>query len=136
MATYDVGFDRTFIAATDLSAKQYRFMIAGSVAGECTIAATAGGSVLGVLQNDPSAAEEARVRVLGFSKVLTDNQGGASTVTWGSWIYSSASGTATGLAGAAVASAFGAGIMYDTTVSTACGLYVEMFVMPPFRVGW
>ncbi len=136
MATYDVGFDRTFIANADLSSKQYMFVKAGSVKGECAINATVGGSVLGVLQNDPKQGEEARVRVLGFSKVLTDNQGSASTITLGNWIYASASGTATGLAGAMAVSLFGAGIMYDTTYTSACGIYVEMFVMPPFRLGY
>lgn len=62
--------DAAFTAAVDLTAQQYRFVKPGSVVGEVNLAT--GGSdtaPIGVLQNSPSAGQEARVRVMGFSKV-------------------------------------------------------------------
>lgn len=84
MATWGgKGLDESFKAAVDLSSYQYRFVKAGSIAGEVTYATA--GSVplaLGILQNDPKAGEEATVRLFGISKLsasgaLTSGTGSA-----------------------------------------------------------
>jgi hypothetical protein len=71
MATYGGAYiDESFVAATDLSSYQYRFVMTGSVAGEVTIAT--GGSQkmpIGVLQNDPVATDVATVRLFGLTKL-------------------------------------------------------------------
>ena len=135
MATYDWGVDRTFKAAIDISASQYYLVKAGSVAGECTINTTSAGSCLGVLQNKPKATEEATVRVLGFTKVRANNEAAASPLNWGGFVKSGSDGMAIGYVDS-TASKYGVGIMYDTSYTVAgSGIYVEIFVMPPFRVG-
>ena len=131
MATYDWGLDRTFKAAIDLSASQYSFVIAGSIAGECTLATTTGGSVIGVLQNKPRATEGATVRVLGFSKVRAQSSAGASPLTWGGFVKAGSDGCAWGCGvQATAASTFSAGISYDAyATSTGC-VMAEIFVQP------
>lgn len=76
MAKYhDMGIaDISFIAAADLTAKQYHFVMPGSVFDEVVLATGASnGAPLGVLQNSPSAGQEARVRILGFTKLVVEN---------------------------------------------------------------
>ena len=62
----NIGF---LTAAADLSAKQYYLL---KVAGDGTVnlQTSAGGSVLGILQNDPESGQVADVGVVGVSKVL------------------------------------------------------------------
>ena len=131
MATYDWGVDRTFTAAVDLSASQYSFVKAGSIAGECTLAVTTGGSMLGVLQNKPKATEAATVRVMGFTKVRAQSSAGASPLTWGGFVKAGSDGCAWGTGVQALAaSQMSAGISYDAyATSTGCVL-CEIFVMP------
>jgi len=131
MATYDWGFDKSFKAAVDLSGSQYYFVKAGSVAGEVTINATSGGSVLGVLQNKPRAAEEATVRILGTSKVRANTEATASPLNYGGFVKSGSDGMAIGYV-SSTASQFSAGIMLDTAYTTGCGAYVEILLTPPF----
>ena len=130
MATYDWGVDRSFKAAINLSASQYRFVKAGSVTGEVTLSNVDGGSVLGVLQNKPRAAEEATVRVMGFSKVCANTEDSGSLLNYGGYVKSGSDGMAAGYVGA-TASMFAAGIMYDTSYTSSCGAYVEIFILPP-----
>ena len=137
MATYDWGVDRTFTAATDLGNYQYSFVIAGSVKGECAVVTTAGGSIIGVLQNRPRAAEEATVRVVGFSKVKTQTDGGASPTTWGGFVMTDAVGCAIGCGvGALAASTFSAGISYDAYATATGCVMTEVFVMPHTMRSW
>lgn len=64
------GADVPFTAATNLSGFQYHFVTAGSVNGEVILANGASNpTAIGVLQNSPSATEEAAVRLFGPSKV-------------------------------------------------------------------
>jgi hypothetical protein len=128
MATYDWGVDRSFKAAMDLSACQYRFVAAGSVAGEVTGLVTVGAQSIGVLQNKPRSGEEATVRVLGFSKVCSDS---SSNPTWGAFVQSSSTGMALGYGAAQAASKFSTGVMMDTTVTTGSSTMVEIFVTQP-----
>lgn len=81
-------------ANADLSAKQYRFMNVNS-SGKL-ILATAGGRVVGVLQNDPDAADEpGSLQIAGVSMVMA---GGS--VTAGDAVASDANGEAVTASGA------------------------------------
>jgi hypothetical protein len=131
MATYDWGFDKSFKAAVDLSASQYYFVKAGSVAGEVTINNVSAGSVLGVLQNKPKATEAANVRMLGTSKVRANSEATASPLTYGGFVKSGSDGMAIGYTNS-TASQFAAGIMLDTAYTTGCGAYVEIFLLPSY----
>ena len=71
----DLGIaDATFTADADLTAKQYFFVVPASTAGNVKLATGASDPTpVGVLQNSPSAGQEARGRVLGFSKVVAES---------------------------------------------------------------
>lgn len=129
MATHNWGLDLTFTAAVDLSASQYYFVKAGSIAGEVTIANTAGGSVLGVLQNDPKAAEEATVRVLGSTRVRSNSESAASAITFGNLVKCGSHGMAVGY-NSNTASTFAAGIALES-VASGSGQYIEMLLTYP-----
>lgn len=123
MALYSgQAMDLPFRAAIDLNSYQYRFVTAGSIAGEVTLASSAAGSVLGVLQNDPRPQEEATVRVAGTSKVLGD---AASALTFGGLVKTGSDGTALGSLNMA-ASTFTLGICLKA-VATGCA-YTEVFL--------
>jgi hypothetical protein len=123
--------DRTFIAAQDMDTHQYRFVIGGSIAGECDKAATAGGSVLGVLQNDPRKGEEAQVRVFGFSKVIANSLTTGSTVAAQfQYVKSGSDGMAWGF-NTPVASALAVGMAMEA-LTTGSGVAIEIFVAPTF----
>jgi len=127
MATYNWGVDKTFIALDDLSSYQYRFVHA-SGAGYVSLSVTAAGSVLGVLQNDPVAGEEAAVRMIGFTKVMSNCESAASPLVFGSFVKSGSDGMATGAANPA-ASSFTAGVSMES-VATGSGQYIEIFLVP------
>jgi hypothetical protein len=127
MATYNWGVDKTFIALDDLSDKQYRFVHA-SGAGYVSLAVTTAGSVLGVLQNDPVAGEEAQVRMIGFTKVMSNTEAAASLIYFGSPITTASDGMARGL-NSITASFFSAGLSMET-VATGSGQYIEALIMP------
>lgn len=80
-------------AGADLSSYQFRFVVAEKKASalKCVLAATAGSrSVLGVLQNKPTAdGDAALVAVRGISKVIC-----GSAVTMGNFVISSTAGEA------------------------------------------
>jgi hypothetical protein len=106
MATYNWGLDLSFTASVDLAAYQYHFVKAGSVAGEVTPSSTTGASVLGVLQNDPRAGEEATVRVFGTTKVKA-----GTAIAWGAVVTAASDGRADTFAVAsACTNALGIGI--------------------------
>lgn len=95
MAKYhDSGIaDISFTADVDLTAKQYHFVTPASTDGNVKTATGASNpTVLGVLQNSPSAGQEARVRVLGFSKIVGEN--GTCNLTRGSFVTSGSDGQA------------------------------------------
>lgn len=131
MAYYG-GFaiDESFKAAVDLSSYQYRFVRAGSVAGE-VIYASGGSSPmpLGVLQNDPTAGDVASVRLLGVTKLtvnglLSSDGTTASDFGNGDPIVSGSDGK--GLhSNACIVNA----IALDTAAST--GAIITAFVVPP-----
>ena len=93
MAKYhDSGIaDVAFTADADLTARQYHFVTPASTHGNVKLSTGASTpTVLGVLQNSPSAGQEARVRVLGFTKLVGEN--GACNLTVGTFITSGSDG--------------------------------------------
>ena len=128
MATYNWGVDKTFLADVDLSASQYYFVVPASRAGYVQINGVAAASVLGVLQNDPVAGEEAVVRMLGFTKVRSNTNAGASPLAFGGLVKSASDGMATGALNPA-ASSITAGVSMEA-VASGSGQYVEIFLMP------
>jgi len=131
MAVQHWGVDQTFIAAIDLSASQYHFVQAGSVAGEVTLSTTASGSAIGVLQNDPKATEMATVRVFGFTKVKVNTEAAASPWVCGLYVKSASDGRCAGALNPA-ASAHRVGIAYQS-ISTGSGMLGEIFFTGPQR---
>ena len=95
MAKYhDMGIaDVGFTADTDLTARQYHFVTPASTQGNVKLSTGASNpTVLGVLQNSPSAGQEARVRIVGFSKMVGEN--GACNLTVGTFVTSGSDGQA------------------------------------------
>ncbi|PJB51059.1 MAG: hypothetical protein CO103_00730 [Chloroflexi bacterium CG_4_9_14_3_um_filter_45_9] len=120
-------------ANADLNSYQYYFVKAGSVTGEVAVNATAAGSVLGVLQNDPRQGEEAQVRVLGTTKLRITSEASGSPVTFGGFIKSSSTGMGCGSINFA-ASAFNAVAISLGALASGSGTYIEALLMPPTRV--
>ncbi len=120
--------DAGFTAATDLTSKQYYFVMPGSVAGEVKIA-NGGSDVapLGVLQNSPSAGQEARVRVLGFSKVYAVAVSGCE-IGYGAFVQCNANGEAIRAIPTSPCMAV-AGRWIDAAVSSTASRYGECFVL-------
>lgn len=92
---YSIGIDdMSFTADTDLTSSIYRFVIPASTAGKVTIANGASNPTpLGVLQNSPSAGQEARVRVIGPTKVVAITPSGCA-LAYGRFISGSDTGQA------------------------------------------
>lgn len=100
MAVYhDIpGADLTFKADVDLDGVQYYFVRASSTAGNVQVANGASNPTpVGILQNAPKAGQEARVRVLGPTKVfaVTDS---SNALAYGRYATVNASGQAAGVA--------------------------------------
>lgn len=89
-------FDRSFQAATDLSAKQF-YIVSSSAAGvvDMCVASSGAASVVtrgyGVLQNNPTSGGAALVRRLGLSKCQASSSG---TIAVGAYVGCSTAGTA------------------------------------------
>jgi len=128
MATYNWGVDRSFQAACDISALQYRPVtldLNGRVCGVSALSASA----LGILQNDPSLlGQEAVVRVLGFSKVWAC--GAASVLEIGGYVKTGGGqvGGVSGFKNVNAASTWALGISMESQTS-GCG-FVEIFFNP------
>lgn len=93
MAHYhDSGIaDIAFTADVDLTLKQYYFVTAASTSGYVKVANGASNpTVLGVLQNSPSAGGAAQVRVYGFSKIVAEN--GTCNLQFGTFATSGSDG--------------------------------------------
>ena len=89
MATSVRDFERTFVAAADLSAKQFFIVKLDSSANGVALSAAATDVHIGVLQNTPASGEAATVRFLGTSKVVA-----GAAITKGAYVASDASGKA------------------------------------------
>lgn len=112
------GFSYTLVAASDMSATQFRFVNVDT-AGKAAVPA-AGGRVVGVRQNKPKADEAATIVQTGISIV----EAGAA-VTVGDGVQSDASGRAITLA---------AGISQGVALETASGAGVKIAVLLVPRV--
>jgi len=87
------AIDDLFTAAISLSGSQFRFVSAGSVAGEVTGATGASNPTpLGVLQNAPNAAGIARVRI--FGRTQLSGSPNACNLGYGRFISSGSLGSA------------------------------------------
>lgn len=128
MATYNFGIDYPFRAAVDLSNHQFRFVSAGSIAGE-VVAAGLGASTLGVLQNDPVAGEEATVRWFGSTKVMAN---AGSAIVNGGLVKSGSDGMAWGYA-SPTASVYASGVAMEALASGS-GVIIEILLLPYTRV--
>jgi len=127
------GWDYTYIADVDLSSYQYRFVRAASTAGKVELNTTVGGSCLGVLQNDPTAGEEATVRRLGQSKVrLTAEASNASPLTFGGLVISASNGFATGYINTTAGCAWAMG-QSEVAYASGSGAYGTIFLTLPQR---
>lgn len=82
--------DKTFEAAADLSAKQYR-LVKMSGANTVNVASAATDAIIGVLQNEPKSGEAAVVRLEGTSKVSSGTPVG---VSYGGYVTSDSNGQA------------------------------------------
>jgi hypothetical protein len=129
MAVYGMQITKSFKAAVDLSSYQYTFVSAGSIAGEVIKETTINGSVLGVLQNDPKATEEANVCLFGLTKVCTETEDGASPIVVGGLLKCASSGKAIGTAALVTCPPNLAGFALEA-VATGSGAYIEMFLRP------
>jgi hypothetical protein len=120
------GLDLSFKADVDFSASQWCLVRPASTAGYVELANTANSSVLGVIQNDPKAGEEATVRVLGTTKVRSNAD--ASALSWGRFLKSGSDGMVAGYLSYA-ASVNAVGLCLEA-LSSGSGILTEMFVYP------
>ena len=122
----DLGIaDVPFLADIDLTAKQYYFVMVASTLGNITTATGASNPApIGVLQNAPSLGQEARVRVLGFTKLV----GEATTcnLTYGKFFYSSSDGQAQPIITAAGSPICGTWL--DATLSSGSAIGQALFL--------
>jgi len=105
----------TFVANTDLSGKQWGFVV-NSASQKLGLAVTAGGQITGVLQTKPTSGQTASVLMTGKSRMFA---GG--TITGGGELTGTASGTAT-------AAASGDYIIGTALESVASGSIFEGFI--------
>lgn len=128
MANYSGwGYDDSFYADVDFSScGQYRFVAPASTAGYVKLHATAGGSVLGVLQNNPKAGEVATVRILGSTKLEMD---AASAASYGGWIKAGSDGQGLGYQ-SITASVVALGVALEA-VTSGSGIRAEILLTGP-----
>jgi hypothetical protein len=142
MTTANVGWDLSFLAEEDFSTcGQYCFVKTASTTGKntgqyITLANATGGSIIGVLQNNPKPGEEATVRVAGVSKVRVDAMTSGSYFTYGCFVVSGSGGRATGFNVGlnAAGSGYIAGRALETISmvigDTHAGLFGKMLLQP------
>ena len=125
----DIGVaDVAFIADVDLTAGQYYAVTGASTANKVALAT--GGSnpaPLGVLQNSPSAGQEARVRMFGPNKLFVKTPSGSALNLW-SYVTVNASGQGIPLATDGGSPIFGRNI--GATVAVSACRYAEVFIWP------
>ena len=118
MAEYGETTNHTFTSAADLSAKQYLFMEQSTSTGKVTSADGIGDICVGVLQNDPAAANRAAcVAVAGITKVVA-----GATIAIGDKLCTNASGKAI------VANSGNVFVMGEATVSGASDEVIQMTI--------
>ncbi len=131
MATTGNGIRETFTAAVDLSSQQWKFVKTGSVSGEVNIATGGSGPYpIGILENDPTAGQEAVVCIFGITKLSASATGSTSTgaacaIAMGGNIVSGSSGLGVKGAGSAI------NAIALETVSSGTGGVIRVFVLAP-----
>lgn len=139
MATYGGwGWDESFTANSDLSAKQYFTVTTGSIAGEVkTGTGGSGPAILGVLQNDPTQGEEAAVRIFGITKAEASgalhSAGTATAIAYGDFV--TATGSDGRLRPLVAASAIMNGIALEALASGAGGRIKVLLFGPGLVTG-
>jgi hypothetical protein len=125
----DIGIaDVAFTADVDLTAVQYYAVAPASTAGNVKIATgTCNPAPFGVLQNSPSAGQEARVRMLGPSKLFVVT-GSGSALNYGAYAMVNASGQGIPLATDGGSAIFARNI--GATVAVSSSQYAEVFLLP------
>ncbi len=118
------GHDLTFTSDANLSSTGlYRFVVAASTTGYAKLAATAGGSVLGICQNNPAAGQPMVVRVAGTSKLEIDS---ASPASYGKYLKTGSDGQGLGYE-SITASVYGNAVALDA-VTSGSGIRVEVLL--------
>lgn len=122
-------YDESFIAASDLSTKQY-YIVSSSAAGYVDLCTASSGGIsvvtraMGVLQNTPTSGHVAQVRLLGKTKLVASSSG---SVTVSSFMACSTAGTA-------MVATTGCWVLgYSQTASTGVsGQLIECLMLGPF----
>lgn len=119
MATYqDLIPDVSFIADVDMTTLQYRMVSVASTVGKVASATGASNPLpIGVLQNSPSAGQEARVRIFGISKIVAKTDGSCG-MAYGR-IFSASAGGQAWSSGSESAQVFGMWLDANLAVSTS-----------------
>lgn len=120
--------DLTFIAAEDLSAKQYYLVQFASTEGQVELHDTANRYAMGVLRNKPESGETAIVRVLGVTEVAVETGG----VAYGACVGDDTPANPTGLAGTGANGEAVYGVVLNASGTTAADLATVLvdFIAP------
>lgn len=84
-------WDESYEAGADLSAKQF-YLVEQATTGKVSVCNGATDIPVGPLQNKPKSGEQAQVRLLGLSKVVSDGSGTAIAI--GDWVGTDGNGKA------------------------------------------
>lgn len=118
--------DVSFLADADLTQKQYYAVMPASTDGNVALANGASNTTpLGILQNSPSAGQEARVRVLGFSKAVVEN--GTCVIKFGRYAFVASDGQ---FEMCTVAGSPANARYIGNSFATAGSIYGEMMLFP------
>lgn len=126
-STYPI-MDLTFIAAEDLTEKQYYLVQFASTEGQVELHDTANKYAIGVLRNKPDSGETAVVRVLGVTEIAMEAGG----VAYGLGVGDDVAASPTGLGGAAQAGEAVYGFVLTASGTTAADMATVMvdFIAP------
>lgn len=125
MSVYNWGLDLSAEASVDLDNYQYHF-VQWSTGTDRTVGTVSGcdsACILGVLQNDPDAGQEATVRMLGTTKLTVTG-----SVDAGETIHARAGGV--GAKQVTATCAIHAFALEGTGTSSGCTV-IEVFLLPP-----
>ena len=128
MATFrDLGIvDATFVAGANFSACPYQFVSAGSVVGEVVLATgTSNPAPIGIIQNNPSTGQEARVRVMGYSKLVCETNG-TCDLNWRRWVFCASDGQGEPLVAGCPVNA----LYLDANLTSAGSVVARVYLLP------
>lgn len=119
----------TLVAAEDLSAKQYNFVKLNSAGAAVAVAATTD-KAIGILQNDPSAGQEAEVLIVGGSKLVAGGAVSTNALVGTSNVGKGVSLTPSGTAGASIPRFFASALTEATGVNELFTVLVNCATPP------